>query len=112
MVAAAGAGPLPILYRSLTSQNLAEAITFCLHPDTAAAAQRIAFKMQDEAGVRVAAESFHRNLPQERLRCHLLPDQPAVWEYKKSLPEPLYLSKIAARHLVDHHRLESKHLQL
>lgn len=112
MIAAAGAGPLPIPYRSVTSQNLAEAITFCLHEDTAMAAQAIAIKMEDESGVQAATQSFHRNLPLDRFRCRLLPDQPANWVYKNSLAKPLYLSKIAAKILVDDSRLDWKHLLL
>lgn len=96
----------------MTSQNLAEAIRCCLHSDTAAAAQRIADQMRAEDGVKTAVQSFHRNLPLDRLRCQCLADQPAVWTYNKSLSKPIYLSKTAAQILVDHRRLDSKHLEL
>ncbi|KAK7537978.1 hypothetical protein IWX46DRAFT_608543 [Phyllosticta citricarpa] len=45
MVAAEGAGPSLIPHRQLDSQNLTQAITYCLTPDASAAAQDVAAKM-------------------------------------------------------------------
>jgi hypothetical protein len=110
MIAASGAGAEPIPQKSLTAQNLADAIQYCLTPQAMTAAEGIATRMQSEQGVKTAVESFHRNLPLDRMRCQLLPDQPASWVYKKAA-KPIYLSKLAAQILLDHLRIESKNLQ-
>ncbi|KAJ7740943.1 sterol glucosyltransferase [Mycena maculata] len=99
MVAAAGAGPKPIPHKSLDARNLAEAITFCLTPEAAAAARTIAQKMQSESGVKTAVDSFHANLPLERLKCDILPNRPAAWAIKKGKGK-IRLSKLAAEILV------------
>lgn len=110
-MAAAGAGPKPIPHALLNANNLADAIRFCLQPGTSSAAGTIAEMMQAERGVKTAVESFHRNLPLNKMQCQILPDEPATWVYKKSLTKPLYLSKTAAQVLIDHLRIESKSLQ-
>jgi hypothetical protein len=69
MVAVAGAGPKPIHHKSLNAQNLAEAIAFCLTPEAAAAAGKIAVQMSSETGVRTAVDSFHSHLPVEKMAC-------------------------------------------
>ena len=111
MVAAAGAGPQPIPHRSLDANKLADAILYCLRPESLSAAENISITMQTETGVKTAVESFHRNLPLDKMRCHMLPDEPAVWTYKKSLTKPLQLSKTAAQILVDQLRIEPKSLK-
>lgn len=100
MVAAAGAGPKPIPQKQLSSQNLAEAIEFCLTEAASTAAIAVSRKMQTEFGVQQAVESFHTNLPLSRLRCHILKDQPAAWSYRTGDKE-VHLSKLAAQILVD-----------
>lgn len=100
MVAAAGAGPKPIPQKQLSSQNLAEAIEFCLTEAASTAAIAVSRKMQTEFGVQQAVESFHTNLPLSRLRCHILKDQPAAWSYGTGDKE-VHLSKLAAHILVD-----------
>ncbi|KAF7596058.1 hypothetical protein BBP40_003839 [Aspergillus hancockii] len=110
MIAASGAGAEPIPQKHLTAQNLAEAIRFCLTPQAMESAEKIAIRMQSEQGVKAAVESFHRNLPLDRMRCQLLPDRSASWVYKKSA-KPIYMSKLAAQILLDHLRIDSKNLQ-
>jgi hypothetical protein len=111
MVASCGLGPKPIPYRSLTSDNLAEAIRFCLLPKAQSAAQDVASRMSHENGVASAVASFHSNLPVNEMRCHILHSEPAVWRFKKSSKPPIRLSKIAAEVLVEHHRLKLSDLQ-
>jgi hypothetical protein len=111
MIAAAGAGPEPIPQKSLNSQNLMEAIQFCLSPDASTAAQKIANKMRRESGVAQAVRSFHANLPLEKIRCDMLPYRPAVWSYKRD-GFRLKLSKLAAEVLANHLRVEFKSLKL
>ncbi|KAJ5753529.1 uncharacterized protein N7511_007682 [Penicillium nucicola] len=111
MVASCELGPRPIPYRSLTSQNLAEAIRFCLKPEAQLAAQEVANRMSHENGVAAAVASFHRNLPVKEMRCHALPSEPAVWQFKKSSKPPIHLSKVGAEVLIEHHRLKYSDLQ-
>lgn len=112
MVAGAGAGPEPIPQKSLTAENLADAIKHCLRPEALSAAQKIADLMKSESGVEAAVASFHRCLPLDKMRCHILSDEPAAWAYDNSLTEPLFLSKTAARLLVEGSRVNPKDLKL
>ncbi|RKL23387.1 Sterol 3-beta-glucosyltransferase UGT80B1 [Fusarium oxysporum] len=110
MVANAGAGPAPIPHRELTVDNFAAAIRYCLSPQAASAAAIIADKMSSEVGVRAAVQSFHKGLPLERIRCDVIPSEPAVWSYSKS-KNPIKLSKMAAEILISTNSIDSKHLK-
>ena len=110
MIAAAGAGPKPIHHKSLTAENLSEAIRFLTTPEAAHAAQQIALRMAIENGVRTAVQSFHRNLPRQSIRCDLIPHLPAVWTYKVSSKRTIKLSKLAAEVLADHLKIDGKKL--
>lgn len=110
MVAKAGAGPKPIPHASLNLEDLAAAIQFCLTPQAAAAAQEISFKMQAESGVTAAVDSFHRHLPLNRMRCSVMPDQAAVWTYKRG-KQRLALSKTAVNILIEHDRIDPNHIK-
>ncbi|KAF4453375.1 sterol glucosyltransferase [Fusarium albosuccineum] len=105
MVANAGAGPQPIPYSSLTSRNLAEAISFALTPDVTLAARRMSENMKAESGVEAAVEHFHSSLPVESQRCDLFPELPAAWAYKGRKHQVL-LSKRAERILTQANALE------
>ncbi|KAL1874634.1 hypothetical protein Plec18167_005866 [Paecilomyces lecythidis] len=112
LVATAGAGPAPIAYKSLNSQNLSEAIRLSLQPEITKAAEAISYKMRQESGVQAAVYSFYRHLPWDNMRCDLLPDLPASWVYKKSKTRRTMLSsKAAAQILVSHSRISAKDLQ-
>lgn len=111
MVAAAGAGPRPIHHKSLTPDNLAEAIQFCLTPTTEAAAGQIAMNMRQEDGVKTAVASFHRHLPANEMRCDLLPDENAAWRYNKG-KKIFKLSDRAIAILLEHKKIEMKDLKL
>ncbi|KAH7068796.1 hypothetical protein BKA63DRAFT_556209 [Paraphoma chrysanthemicola] len=100
MVAVAGAGPYPIPHKSLTTQNLTDAISFCLTPDAKSAAQTIASRMANEHGVSAAVQSFHANLPLETMQCALLPTTVASWTYKRGTT-PIRLSKLSAQILIE-----------
>jgi hypothetical protein len=111
MVHAGGAGPAPIPFKSLNSENLANAIRFCLTPEASTAAHQIAYKMSSEAGVRRAVASFHANLPLDKMRCNLLPNKPAVWLYERKGKQSK-LSKVAAEILVDAGKISWNNLKL
>ncbi|KAJ5278347.1 hypothetical protein N7524_004500 [Penicillium chrysogenum] len=110
MVARAGAGPKPIPFASLNFQTLTAAIQFCLTPEATEAARKLAIKMQTESGVTAAVESFHRNLPVDKMRCSLMPNQVAVWRYKKG-KNSVTLSNAAVQILIEHQKIEEKRLQ-
>lgn len=111
MVAAAGAGPAPIPHQQLTSDRLAEAIRYCLTPESSKAARNIPEKMMTESGVQAAVESFHRNLPLETMACDIIPNQPAVWGYGKG-KKPIKLSRVAAALVLSKLSIDRKHMKL
>ncbi|KAJ5971403.1 UDP-glucuronosyl/UDP-glucosyltransferase [Penicillium vulpinum] len=110
MIARAGAGPRPIPFASLECERLTAAIQFCLTPGATEAARKVAVKMQTELGVTAAVESFHRNLSVDKMRCNLMPRQVAVWRYKKGKSD-LNLSNAAVQILLEHQKINEKHLQ-
>jgi hypothetical protein len=110
VVALAGAGPKPIPYKTLSPQNLADAISFCLTPEAAAAAKIIAEKMRNESGVRAAVKSFHSHLPKEKLQCDLLKDRPAAWICSKGRKR-IKVSKLAASVLLDQGKINQQKLK-
>jgi sterol 3beta-glucosyltransferase len=112
MVAAAGAGPQPIPYKTLDSAKLAAAIRICLAPQTASAAGSIAARMKLECGVREAANSFHRNLPLEFMSCDLMEHQNAEWLWHGKNSSVLKLSSRAAFILLKHKNIDAKDLEL
>ena len=111
MVAVAGAGPKPIRSKDINSQNLREAIAFCLSPEAAEAATKLAQSMHADSGVKAAMASFHRHLQSERLSCDLAPKRSAVWVYTKS-KRAFKLSSVSAEVLIDYQRIKRKHLKL
>jgi len=117
MIAAAGAGPQPIHHKTLTEEKLTAAIHYCLSDEARTAASSISRRMRQEDGVSSAVESFQINLPVEQMHCDLLVDQVAVWQYllknkgsKKKTP--IKLSDEAAFVLVEHKKIDAKHLKL
>lgn len=112
MVARAGAGPSPIPHSELDPDILASAIQFCLTQDAAEAAREIALKMQAESGVAAAVDSFHRNLPLDRMRCSIMPDQAAVWTYGLGKQKQrLILSKTAVNILIEHDKIDARQMK-
>lgn len=110
MIFAAGAGPRPIHHKSLTAENLGEAINFLTTPEVRHSARQIAQSMSAENGVKAAVQSFHHNLPRDTVRCDILPDLPAAWTYKTSSKQTIKLSKLAAEALVDRLKIDGKKL--
>jgi UDP:flavonoid glycosyltransferase YjiC (YdhE family) len=98
MVARAKAGPDPIAYKNLTADGLAEAIQFCLRPDTVERAKEYGEQIREEKGTDVGGQSFHNNLDIQALRCSLAPSRAAAWRVRRS---DVRLSPLAAAVLVD-----------
>ncbi|KIW63961.1 hypothetical protein PV04_08922 [Phialophora macrospora] len=109
MVARAGAGPDPIPYKQLTADKLADAISFCLRPESLARAQELAGKVAAERGSDMGAQSFHQYLEADRLRCTLAPSRPAAWRIKRT---QVRLSAFAACTLANANLLDFHDLKL
>jgi len=95
MVAASGAGPEPIPYRSLTALGLARAITTCLAPETQLAARQVADRMSADKGVKTAVQSFHAQLP-GNVRCDIIEDEAAAWTFREGNNTMRLSKKVAA----------------
>lgn len=84
MVARAGAGPNSIPHKQLTADRLADAINFCLKPQSLELAKELASKISAERGSDMGAQSFHQYLEADRLRCMLAPSRPSTWRIKRT----------------------------
>ncbi|KAH6880621.1 hypothetical protein B0T10DRAFT_518931 [Thelonectria olida] len=109
MVARAGAGPDPIPHRKLTADNLADAINFCLKPETLERTKELASKIAADRGSDMGAQSFHQYLEVDRLRCTLAPYRAATWRIKRT---QVRLSAFAACTLANANLLDFHDLKL
>jgi hypothetical protein len=109
MVARAGAGPDPIPHKQLTADKLADAIEFCLKPESLDRAKQLASKIVAERGSDKGAQSFHQYLEVDRLRCTLAPSRAAVWRIKRT---QVRLSAFAACTLANANLLDFQDLKL
>ena len=109
MVARAGAGPDPLPHKELTGQKLADAITFCLKPESQERAQELANKIAKEKGSDVGAQSFHQQLDVDKLRCTVAPSRAAVWRLRRT---QVRLSALAACTLANEGLLTFNDLKL
>ncbi|KAK3670603.1 hypothetical protein LTR78_009571 [Recurvomyces mirabilis] len=109
MVARAGAGPEPIPHRRLTSRNLADAINFCLQPETLERAKSMANNIATERGSEIGAQSFHQYLEVDRIRCTLAPLRAAAWRIRRT---NMRLSAFAACTLANAGLLDFRDLKL
>lgn len=109
MVARAGAGPDPIPHKELTGENLADAINFCLKPESQEKAKDLANKIAKERGSDEGAQSFHQMLDVDKLRCTVAPSRAAVWRLKRT---QVRLSAMAACTLANANLLDFNDLKL
>ncbi|KAL7620787.1 hypothetical protein AAE478_009785 [Parahypoxylon ruwenzoriense] len=109
MVARAGAGPDPIPYKKLTAEGLAEAIRVALKPETQERARELGEKIREEKGTDIGAQSFHKHLDYDKLRCSLAPSRVAVWRVRRT---QVRLSALAATTLVNDGYLKYSDLKL
>lgn len=108
MVFAAGAGPEPQPFKTLTAEKLAYAIQVALAPESTAAAANIAKSMASEEGAPTAAKSFHRMLPLRKMRCAIFPRKLAVWKVRRT---GILISSFVAVVLIEHKYLKTKDLK-
>ncbi|KAI0521527.1 hypothetical protein F5B22DRAFT_541235 [Xylaria bambusicola] len=109
MVARAGAGPDPIPYKKLTAEGLSEAITIALKPETQEKAKILGEKIREEKGADIGAQSFHKHLDVDTLRCSVSPSRVAVWRVRRS---QIRLSAFAAATLVNSGYIQYSDLKL
>ncbi|KAH8165562.1 hypothetical protein CIB48_g2700 [Xylaria polymorpha] len=109
MVARAGAGPDPIPYKKLTAEGLAEAIRIALKPETQQKAKELGEKIREEQGADLGAQSFHKHLNVDILRCAVAPSRVAVWRVRRT---KTHLSALAAATLVNNGYLRYSDLKL
>ncbi|KAG5742999.1 hypothetical protein H9Q72_000181 [Fusarium xylarioides] len=109
MIARANAGPDPIPYKQLTAEKLAEAINFCVKPETLEQAKILGQKIREERGTDVGGKSFHDHLDTDKLRCTLAPSRAAAWRVRRS---QVRLSAFAAAVLVEQGLLQWSDLKL
>lgn len=84
MVARAGAGPVPVPSKHLTSDNLAAAILEALKPTALERANQLGASIKSEKGTQVGAQSFHDKLDISKLRCAVAPTRAAAWRVKRT----------------------------
>ncbi|KAH6625467.1 hypothetical protein C7974DRAFT_360679 [Boeremia exigua] len=109
MVARAGAGPDPIPHKQLTASKLADAISFCLRPETLDRAKDLARTIAEEQGCETVAQSIHRSIEPDHLRCSLAPSRCAVWRVKRTT---IKLSAFAAHTLAQASLLDLQDIKL
>ena len=109
MIAKAGAGPVPVAFKQMTSESLAESITFALKDDVKIAVQKMAESIADEDGSGGAAQDFEQKLEIDAMRCHLCPERLAIWRDKLT---GAHLSGFAVCTLAEQRLLDPKHLRL
>lgn len=109
MISRAKAGPDPIPYKELNAERLAQAIKFCLQPDTLEQAKVLGQKIREEKGTDVGGQSFHSHLDIDSLRCSVAPSRTAVWRVRRS---QVRLSPLAAAVLVERGIVQYSDLKL
>jgi UDP:flavonoid glycosyltransferase YjiC (YdhE family) len=109
MIARAGAGPKPIPYKDLDAGKLAAAIEEALKPESLERAAELSDKIKQENGSENGANSFHKQLQVDSLRCVLYPKLPAVWRVKRT---DIHISALAATVLGNEGLLDFSDLKL
>ncbi|KAF1362686.1 UDP-Glycosyltransferase/glycogen phosphorylase [Lizonia empirigonia] len=109
MIAKAGAGPVPVPFKQMTSQSLAESITFAFKDEVQAAVHKMAESITEEDGSGGTVRDFEQRLEIDRMRCHLCPERLAIWRDKQT---GAHLSGLAACVLAEQRLLDPKHLRL
>lgn len=109
MVARAGAGPMPVPYKDLTADKLAESIQEALKPESLERAGELSRKISSETGDQKGAQSFHQMLHVDNIRCSVAPKKPAVWRVKRT---QVRLSAMAATVLAQEGEINFGELKL
>jgi UDP:flavonoid glycosyltransferase YjiC (YdhE family) len=109
MIHRKGAGPMPIPYKDLNGEMLANSIKQALEPGIIAQAQELGMQIHKENGNEVGAQSFNDQLQPDRLRCSLVLDRVAIWT---SPDDEIKLSALAAAVLAQENLIDIKQWEL
>jgi hypothetical protein len=109
MIAKAGAGPVPVPFKRMTAESLAESITFALKDEVKIAVQKMADSIAEEDGAGDTVRDFEKKLDIDGMRCHLCPERLAIWRDKQT---GAHLSGFAACVLAEKRLIDPKHLRL
>lgn len=109
MVARAGIGSKPVHSKNLNADSLAEAIKEALKPGCLEKAKLLSERIGKERGAEVGAQSFHKQLDLDKMRCQLSPHRAAVWRIRRT---DVRLSAFAAAVLSQKKLLDFKDLKL
>lgn len=109
MIAKAGAGPVPVPFKEMTAQSLAESITYALQPKVQIAVQEMAQQISKEDGARAAADDWEQRADLPDYSCDLYPERLAIWEHKKTKAR---LSGFAVSCLIQSHAIDRKEVKL
>ncbi|GJP91490.1 hypothetical protein AnigIFM59636_005900 [Aspergillus niger] len=103
-IARIGAGASPLMSRTLTSEGLAQAITFCLRTDVQQSTQAIRRQVEGEAGLENAIQSFYRSFPSQVQTCGITKQCLAMYQIWNK--PSLLVSSEAAAVLVQENRIK------
>ncbi|RAH60400.1 UDP-Glycosyltransferase/glycogen phosphorylase [Aspergillus piperis CBS 112811] len=103
-IAKIGAGASPLTSRTLTSESLAQAITFGLRTDVQQSTQAIKRQVEEEAGLENAIQSFYRSLPSQVQTCGITKHDLAMYQIWNR--PSLVISSEAAAVLVQESRIK------
>ncbi|KAJ4985852.1 glycosyltransferase family 28 domain-containing protein [Stagonosporopsis vannaccii] len=109
MIAKAGAGPVPVPFKQMTAQSLAESITFALKDEVKVAVEKMAETIAEEDGSGGTVQDFEEKLDLDGMRCHLCPERLALWRDKQT---GAHLSGFAAVTLAEKRFIDPKDLRL
>ncbi|CAF3779665.1 unnamed protein product [Rotaria socialis] len=83
MINKSGAGPAPIPGKRFNVNDLIDAFKFVHEPDTREAALKLSIAFENENGCEAAVQSFHANLPLNRMHSDLEPSFAACFRLDK-----------------------------
>jgi hypothetical protein len=109
MIAKAGAGPVPVSFKKMTAESLANSITFALQPSVQVAVRKMAESIAEEDGAGGTTKDFEKRLDIDGMRCQICPERLATWRDKQT---GAHLSGFAACTLVEEKVLDVKNLRL
>ncbi|KAL3958974.1 hypothetical protein ACCO45_007136 [Purpureocillium lilacinum] len=109
MIARAKAGPDPVAYKDLTAEKLAEAIKFCLRPETLEQAKELGEKIREERGTEVGVGASMPIWTWTRCGVRWHPSRAAAWRVRRT---KFRLSPLAAAVLVDEGLLQYSDVKL
>lgn len=109
MIAKAGAGPIPVPFKQMTSESLAESIQFALKDEVKVAVRGMAESIAAEDGSGDTVRDFERKLDLDGMRCQLCPERLAIWRDKRT---GAHLSGFAMAALAHQKLLDPKDIRL